>query len=420
MKKDKKNNLPGKKKGVTNPSDHMVSSANNVPSDKTQILEGLPSAGSEYNKVVKGGDSPNLSSSDRTVLSNDSASINPDDDKTRISSTPETEPRPANARSSSTPTSTAVDNQKPYKPSDIKKGFSGGELAAGMAGAGVAGVAIGATFGEDIKDALSDLKSTLGIDEPAHPIVDGEANVENPSFLSVAYTEADGTTYCVSMTDFDNDGSIDVTTGDIYFADGTSVEVVQRGDELSPLFMSGIDFAQSHDFTQSSTFIDLNSASFDSEIYHIQPGDTLSEIALDANSTVEEIMDANPQIHDPNLIYAGDELLLHSDSIDIPVGTNSSWEEGDRVETNDDLLPNSVSGTEANFDMGSGPDDYASTHDSQQFEQVNWDDFGGDAHTSSPEHDYSNLLGSTDFDSYHLPDSYTYDPSGDLGFSDFL
>lgn len=44
--------------------------------------------------------------------------------------------------------------------------------------------------------------------------------------------------------------------------------------------------------------------------YEIKSGDTLSEIAEKNNMSVKEIMDANPQITDPDKIYAGDSLDL--------------------------------------------------------------------------------------------------------------
>jgi len=42
----------------------------------------------------------------------------------------------------------------------------------------------------------------------------------------------------------------------------------------------------------------------------IQSGDTLSQIAADNNTTVQALMDANPNITDPNVIQAGDTLNL--------------------------------------------------------------------------------------------------------------
>tara|TARA_E500000305_G_C3985633_1_gene219209 strand:- start:249 stop:734 length:486 start_codon:yes stop_codon:yes gene_type:complete len=44
--------------------------------------------------------------------------------------------------------------------------------------------------------------------------------------------------------------------------------------------------------------------------YTIQEGDTLSQLAADNDTTVEELMKKNPQIKDKNKIYTGDDLKL--------------------------------------------------------------------------------------------------------------
>lgn len=46
--------------------------------------------------------------------------------------------------------------------------------------------------------------------------------------------------------------------------------------------------------------------------YTIQPGDTLSEIALREGMSIEELLRLNPQITDPNMIRAGDKLHLRN------------------------------------------------------------------------------------------------------------
>lgn len=44
--------------------------------------------------------------------------------------------------------------------------------------------------------------------------------------------------------------------------------------------------------------------------YQIRPGDTLSGIASRHHTTVAALLKANPQIHNPNLIYAGARLSI--------------------------------------------------------------------------------------------------------------
>ena len=49
-------------------------------------------------------------------------------------------------------------------------------------------------------------------------------------------------------------------------------------------------------------------------IYIVQPGDTLFLLARRFNTTVNDILVANPQIVDPNIIFAGQVIF-------IPVGS---------------------------------------------------------------------------------------------------
>jgi LysM repeat protein len=46
------------------------------------------------------------------------------------------------------------------------------------------------------------------------------------------------------------------------------------------------------------------------QIHVVQSGDTLSRIARSAGVTVEQILEANPQITDPNRIAIGDEIII--------------------------------------------------------------------------------------------------------------
>lgn len=46
--------------------------------------------------------------------------------------------------------------------------------------------------------------------------------------------------------------------------------------------------------------------------YNIKEGDTLSEIAQQFNTTIEKLMMQNKNIKDPDVIYAGDYLVIFS------------------------------------------------------------------------------------------------------------
>ena len=55
------------------------------------------------------------------------------------------------------------------------------------------------------------------------------------------------------------------------------------------------------------------------DYYYVRSGDTLKGIALKFNTSVEEMLRLNPQIRDPNLILAGQRLVVPRR--DIPSGT---------------------------------------------------------------------------------------------------
>jgi LysM repeat protein len=57
--------------------------------------------------------------------------------------------------------------------------------------------------------------------------------------------------------------------------------------------------------------------------YRIKPGDSLARIAKKFDTTVEEILAANPQITDPNNILVGQVILVPQSSTASPVATAS-------------------------------------------------------------------------------------------------
>jgi LysM repeat protein len=46
------------------------------------------------------------------------------------------------------------------------------------------------------------------------------------------------------------------------------------------------------------------------EVYVVQPGDTMLGIALRHKLTLDEIIEMNPQITDPNFIVVGQEIVI--------------------------------------------------------------------------------------------------------------
>jgi spore coat assembly protein SafA len=60
------------------------------------------------------------------------------------------------------------------------------------------------------------------------------------------------------------------------------------------------------------SLISIPSMSFAQQIYTVQPGDTLWKIAVRYQVGISEIISANPQFRNPNLIYPGDKVNIPS------------------------------------------------------------------------------------------------------------
>jgi LysM repeat protein len=133
-------------------------------------------------------------------------------------------------------------------------------------------------------------------------------------------------------------------------------------------------------------------------IYEVQAGDTLSQIAADNDTSIANIMELNPEISDPNIIYA------HQD-IEIPNNDNISnpYEGGVGLENQSVVygdISNEYNTTEGNYDS------------------VDWASFN-DEPVIADNSDYYSALSQTDFDNYGSTDSY-YEYGNDGLSSEFI
>src|SRR6185503_2539819 len=55
--------------------------------------------------------------------------------------------------------------------------------------------------------------------------------------------------------------------------------------------------------------------------YTVKPGDTLSKVAVRNGVTLAQLLQANPQVKDPNRIKVGDVINLPGDSTGVPAGS---------------------------------------------------------------------------------------------------
>ena len=341
-----------------------------------------------------------LSSTENTAGKKDETekiSRSDDNEKTQIQDSPAPQSNSAN--------STANNEAVPNKLADLNSKktdskISPGLFAAGVAGAAIGGTVLGTAFSEEIKEVFN-VESFNAPDSP-----EAEAQEVNSSQIEISSTDTAGNTYTVSIVDIDGDGDIDSQTGNIQLVDGTTVSFTQTGDNLSPLFGNNAVIASANDFHGQAGFTsyieDGLTAGNDTHVYEIQAGDTLSEIA-DANHTsVAHLMELNPDITDPNLIYASHNLVIpNNDNISNPyegdVGlegqVNNLTASNDSTVTGDSIAGDTPDGDYANVDWASFSDDAANGDNSA----------------------YGEALSQTDFESFEAPESYTDFDSNDLG-----
>lgn len=121
-------------------------------------------------------------------------------------------------------------------------------------------------------------------------------------------------------------------SGDSFSTEGSSFDK----DGVNNYTEKGGTGAQSNNYSSDSFISNTVSdvSGFVSNIfsnttdYQVKSGDTLSEIAAANNTTVEALMEANPNITDPNKIYAGDTINIVKTSKSGSTTTSSGDSDG--------------------------------------------------------------------------------------------
>ena len=268
------------------------------------------------------------------------------------------------------------------------KGISTGAFAAGIAGAGIAGVAAGTVFSEEIKGTVEAIATNFSGNSDDIPEV-----TEDMSQGSASLTFSDTTgVYEVALTDTIGDGNIDSLNIEAQLVDGTNVQFSASGPLLDQIFHNEqVDVASANDYLLNvfGTFNEFTPESVNCANYQIQYGDTVSEIAAVNNTTIAHLMELNPSLGDPNSIFAGDQLIIPTDvNISNPYeGWHPQWNESSDV--------------------------YITQNDTN-FDTIDWASF-----EEQPLDDYSGYLQNENFQQYTPIDSYL-DHSNDLASLDFF
>ena len=267
-----------------------------------------------------------------------------------------------------------------------KKNILIGVAAAGIVGAG--GIVAGTIYSEEIKGVVDGIATDLFGNSEEIPEV---SEVMNNNSATLTFSDATGV-YEVTLSDTIGDGNIDTLNVQAQLVDGTNVQFTASNSFLDQLFNNeNIEVASANDYLSniSGVFEAFTPESLNGVGYQIQQGDTLSEIAAANNTTIDQIMELNPNVTDSNLIYAGNELIIPShDNFSTPQDElNPHWNESSDV---------FIAQNDTNFDA------------------VDWSSF-----EDQPLGDYSGFLHTENFDNYLQVDSYLNN-SNELLSSEFL
>jgi LysM repeat protein len=358
---------------------------------------------------------------------------------------PEGNPSNEKAQDTTPPNNSNSKTSEDFIKDSKSKKSSAPAVAAGIGAAiatGVAGVALGATNSDKINEVVG---NAFGADEtPPSPedVPVAEASTteeensvqdlpEEDSFLTISETsEADlsedsmssleisgadqeGNVYSVSFLDIDGDGEYDIQNVEFQTVDGVTISYTEYGDALDPTFMDDLVLAGNTDYVDCG-FCDVQGVSMmDSYLYEIQPGDTLSEIAEANNTSVEHLMELNPQISDPDLIYSGNNMI-------VPDGDSYEFlenSESNTFITEDGGFPE---GDLVNVDFDDSmyvEEDYFVSEEQTELPNaelgsIDWESF----YDNPVENPYTNELESMDFEAMETPQSYN---EMDYGMEDF-
>ncbi|HCY43690.1 MAG TPA: hypothetical protein DHV48_20545 [Prolixibacteraceae bacterium] len=137
-------------------------------------------------------------------------------------------------------------------------------------------------------------------------------------------------------------------------------------------------------------------------IYEIQAGDTLSEIAAANHTSIEHLMELNPDITNADQIYARHQLIIpDNDHISNPYETGGDF---------DNQMVNFIDSPISDEPIG---EESAGDYDS-----VDWASFSDD-YPGIDDSAYGQALAQTDFDNYHANNSL-FESGNDSVSSEFI
>ena len=368
----------------------------------------------------------------------------------RQAQTPPVQPNEQTSTSNSKTEELKASLNKPKK----SGGVSTGAAIGGAAAAGVAGVAFGTGYSEQIKDGIANLgqlgsesteaqaggtseqdpetgaSPTAGIQtDEVIPTAGGShsATGTDDDYIAVNYTDHSGNAYGIYVSDLNQDGKMDYVETDITSVDGSNIHITASGQGLINMLQEGMSMALPEDYIDQGGFIipaSLVEQSTSHDVYDIVPGDTLSEIAAAHNTSIVNLLELNPGITDPDMIVAGEQIIIPiGDNISDPYEGYQEYLDGvtyvvppvdisivhnPGVEPIDDLP---VDGPLPDFlfdpdDNTPADEDLGLEEGEGEFQPVDWASFD-QAPVAESQSEYLDLIENTDFDSFDSQTIYT-------------
>ena len=282
-------------------------------------------------------------------------------------------------------------------------------------------------------DFTSDFTS---LENEDNSVSEESENTDVPNELHFEMEDSSGY-YEITAIDVDGDNQADIMTIEADMVDGSHISMSASGSALDSLMIEDVQLADHNDYivqASENTFEGFSGECIGASEYHIQSGDTLSEIAAANGTSVAHIMELNPSIDDPNVIYAGDDILIPEN--DVVSGPYEGWrpewsdnsteiiqdeiaydDEGNmdsqNYSTSEYQMDDDSSGYEENdYDTSQEGDYDQIASESSEFETMDWNSV-----EDLPMDDYSASLAQEDFSDYDSYDSYYND---DFAGTDFV
>ncbi len=191
-------------------------------------------------------------------------------------------------------------------------------------------IAIGQATGQTIKFGVNTVNSTL--DAVVETAVDGVMAVPEVTH-KLAYLAGDAVKRLVTDKDHETSDIKVPSRPDLNSINDNQMEISTQETSISNASQPVSEKANSSKISTTTNNEAIITSRNNDNSYIIQRGDTLGEIAQDHGgfSTLDNIVKANPQITNPDMIFANDEIIIPNNTKDTKQSTIYTVQNGDTL-----------------------------------------------------------------------------------------